>query len=292
MSKWFRWYRGTSENPKFRLAARNGRVTLVTVMAVWQVVLEDAANENHRGVCSKMEDFIAAALDIDDDGTVESALRGLEHVGLISIGIGAITVVDWAKWQYEHDVADPTNATRQKRLRERKRESNGAVTASNAPEADTDTDTDTEKKENKTRDERAPAAPAVLKPPSAVQLLIDDGCNQAAIADWMKVRAAKKAGPITETVVKGLRREATLANVSVSDAVRIATERGWQGFKADWLSSHVKPPDKSPFLAAIDRIAISQGLFDEPSRRTDTSRMPADDPHPDRLLSPGRLLGP
>ena len=101
MSRWLRWYRGTTENPKFRLAARNGGVTLVTVFAVWQVLLEDAANENHRGVCVKKEDFIAAALDLDDDGTVENVIRGLEYVDLISIGMGAITICDWEKWQFK-----------------------------------------------------------------------------------------------------------------------------------------------------------------------------------------------
>jgi len=151
MNRWFRWYRGTSENPKFRLAARNGGVTLVTVMAVWQVLLEDAAHEDHRGVCEKQEDFIAAALDIPDTEDVQQALQGLEYVGLISVGIGAITINNWAKWQYDQDVIDPTNSSRQKRFRDRKREQNdnvtprnGDVTDRNCP--DTDTDTDTERK--------------------------------------------------------------------------------------------------------------------------------------------------
>lgn len=149
MNRWFRWYRGTSENPKFRLAARNGGVTLVTVMAVWQVLLEDAASEDHRGVCHKKEDFIAAALDLADDGSVEAALRGLEYCGLISVGIGAITINRWKEWQYEQDVSDPTNADRQRRFREKKRSEhadktprNGRVTAHNAPDTETDTETD------------------------------------------------------------------------------------------------------------------------------------------------------
>jgi hypothetical protein len=122
-------------------------------MAVWQVLLEDAAHEDHRGVCEKREDFIAAALDISDTGDVENALQGLEYVGLISVGIGAVTINNWAKWQYDQDVIDPTNSSRQKRFRERKREQhesvtprNGDVTVRNCP--DTDTDTDTERKKD------------------------------------------------------------------------------------------------------------------------------------------------
>ena len=163
MSRWFRWYRGTTENPKFRLAARNGKVTLVTVMAVWQCILEDAASENHRGICEKREDFIAAALDLDDDGTVERALRGLEYVGLLSVGTGAITVVDWQKWQYEQDVSDPTNAERQRRFKDRKRNENASVTGGNGrvtvgKRPDTDTDTERKKEE-----------PSVLERASAPQ---------------------------------------------------------------------------------------------------------------------------
>lgn len=49
-------------------------------------------------------------------------------------------------------------------------------------------------------------------------------------------RKAKKE-PITELVIKGIRREAAKAGWSVSDALRESVERGWKSFKAEWVAS-------------------------------------------------------
>lgn len=54
-------------------------------------------------------------------------------------------------------------------------------------------------------------------------------------SDWLAVRRAKRAGPVTATVLAGMRREAAKAGVSVEAAIRTCAERGWQGFRADWL---------------------------------------------------------
>jgi len=53
--------------------------------------------------------------------------------------------------------------------------------------------------------------------------------------DFRKLRAAKKA-PITKTAVAGIRREAGKAGLSLQKALAICCERGWTGFKADWLA--------------------------------------------------------
>ena len=215
MSRWFRWYRGTTENPKFRLAARNGKVTLVTVMAVWQCVLEDAASENHRGICEKREDFIAAALDLDDDGTVERALRGLEYVGLLSVGTGAITVVDWQKWQYEQDVSDPTNAERQRRFKDRKRDENASVTGGNGrvtvgKRPDTDTDTDTEKKET------------TLKGASANEIeRLENQCREAAGCETSPSPSLFDLSPIRRCLAGGASLE-----MDILPALRAIKARG------------------------------------------------------------------
>ena len=242
MSRWFRWYRGTTENPKFRLAARNGKVTLVTVMAVWQCILEDAASENHRGICEKREDFIAAALDLDDDGTVERALRGLEYVGLLSVGTGAITVVDWQKWQYEQDVSDPTNAERQRRFKDRKRDENASVTGGNGrvtvgkrPDTDTDTDTDTERKIDnpiylkKAAREIEPARPVAKPFPS-------DGSIQ--YGDFAEISRKAKPGIDPDVVAQAFRRFCKGADPPIPfDDPRIA--KRFEGFaKSHRITGH------------------------------------------------------
>jgi hypothetical protein len=56
------------------------------------------------------------------------------------------------------------------------------------------------------------------------------------IDDWTTLRRAKKL-PITETAINGITREATKAGLSLADALTVCCERGWGGFKAEWLAS-------------------------------------------------------
>lgn len=82
--------------------------------------------------------------------------------------------------------------------------------------------------------EKKRAAPAL-----GLSELLALGVEQGAAADWLKVRAAKRA-PLTQTVLDALVREAGKANLSVADAVRISAERNWQGFNADWLTPEIR----------------------------------------------------
>ena len=55
------------------------------------------------------------------------------------------------------------------------------------------------------------------------------------LSDYLKVRKAKKAGDLTETAFNGIAREAEIAGISVEDAIKQCCERGWVGFKAEWI---------------------------------------------------------
>lgn len=61
-----------------------------------------------------------------------------------------------------------------------------------------------------------------------------DGVDAQVWQDFKKLRAKQRA-PITETVVKGIQREASKAGISLSDAMAMCCERSWRGFKADWV---------------------------------------------------------
>lgn len=52
--------------------------------------------------------------------------------------------------------------------------------------------------------------------------------------DWIAVRKAKKA-VLTPTAWEAVKREAEVAGLTPAQAVKIAAESGWQGFKASWL---------------------------------------------------------
>lgn len=151
MSRWFRWYAGTTEDGKFRMVARNANVTVATVTGVWAALLEDASHPDHRGIVTKNEDYFAAVLDLED-GEAERIFSAMQDADMISVGHGGITVTHWKERQFETDTRDGTNAERQRRFREKRKETaaqtdrNGTVTAEKRP----DTDTDTEKKEEDT----------------------------------------------------------------------------------------------------------------------------------------------
>lgn len=65
--------------------------------------------------------------------------------------------------------------------------------------------------------------------------------NPELLNDWLKVRKAKRAGPLTETVISGLVRECATAGLTVADAVRLCCERGWQGFRAEFVQNAQRP---------------------------------------------------
>ena len=63
----------------------------------------------------------------------------------------------------------------------------------------------------------------------------DLGIDEQVAKDWLAVRKAKRAGPVTNTVIQALQREAKAAGITPNEAVKICAERGWQGFKAEWM---------------------------------------------------------
>lgn len=74
---------------------------------------------------------------------------------------------------------------------------------------------------------------------------------QSLMDDYMKVRKAKKAGPLTDTALGGLRREASKAGITLVDAITACCEFGWQGFNADWYAQR-RPQEAASSVAASD----------------------------------------
>ncbi len=68
------------------------------------------------------------------------------------------------------------------------------------------------------------------------------GVTDSVWQDWLKLRKAKKAA-VTKTALDGIEREAGKAGVSLQVALETCCERGWTGFKAEWLAS--KPQDRN-----------------------------------------------
>ena len=60
------------------------------------------------------------------------------------------------------------------------------------------------------------------------------GVTDSVWQDWVKLRKEKRAA-VTQTAITGIEREARKAGVSLQAALETCCERGWTGFKADWL---------------------------------------------------------
>lgn len=76
-------------------------------------------------------------------------------------------------------------------------------------------------------------------------------------ADFLKTRKALKA-EVTETGLKGIRREAAKARISLQDALEVCCARGWRGFKAEWL--HDAPRGGRPDVGDHNRAAGAEWL--------------------------------
>jgi len=74
-----------------------------------------------------------------------------------------------------------------------------------------------------------------------------DGVSDSLFKDYLEVRKAKKA-KWTETAYKGLQREADKAKMSLSDVMQMCCERGWAGFKAEWVKEEVTRHKQLPLV--------------------------------------------
>lgn len=90
------------------------------------------------------------------------------------------------------------------------------------------------------------------------------------LADFLVVRKSKRAGPLTNTAIAGLKREAAKAGISLEAAVTACCEYGWQGFNATWYA---------------DRTTTATA----PARRASSPRTPAPENFADRVYVGGRL---
>jgi uncharacterized protein YdaU (DUF1376 family) len=70
----------------------------------------------------------------------------------------------------------------------------------------------------------------------APKVAIPLGVSEAVWNDYLILRKTKKMA-VTATALKGIAREAAKANKPLEEVLAICCERGWGGFKAEWLDS-------------------------------------------------------
>lgn len=69
--------------------------------------------------------------------------------------------------------------------------------------------------------------------------LLKLGIDKQIVSDWLKVRKTKKASN-TETAFNHIKKQIELSGISANECIKIAVERSWQGFKAEWVKD-IKP---------------------------------------------------
>jgi uncharacterized protein YdaU (DUF1376 family) len=78
-----------------------------------------------------------------------------------------------------------------------------------------------------------------------IKTITPEGVSDSIFKDYMDVRKAKKA-KWTETALKGLVRESEKAKITLQEAMQICCERGWIGFKAEWIQQEAKRAKELP----------------------------------------------
>lgn len=103
--------------------------------------------------------------------------------------------------------------------------------------------------------------PEEAKAESKAKIAPDDelfaDASAQVVTDFKALRSRLRA-PITVTAMNGIKREAEKAGLSLNDALTMCCERGWRGFKAEWINGHGiqhTPSGDNPSPAASRRLA-------------------------------------
>ena len=87
-----------------------------------------------------------------------------------------------------------------------------------------------------------------------------ESVSQEVWDEYVSLRKQKRT-TVTPLVIKGIEREAEKAKMSLQDALTTCIERGWQGFKADWVkpTGYDGKGGKTAFRIASDNFTSQNG---------------------------------
>lgn len=90
------------------------------------------------------------------------------------------------------------------------------------------------RKEEKSKSNKKKNPP--ISPQGDGKILKPDSVSQQTWDDFNSLRNKKKS-PLTVTALEGIIREAEKADITLEEALRECCSRGWQGFKAGWITN-------------------------------------------------------
>jgi hypothetical protein len=136
---------------------------------------------------------------------------------------------------------------------------------------ETETETETETKKEK----------------KATSVAMPDGISQSVWEDFKTLRKAKKA-PVTQRVIDGMQEQADLAGWTLEKAMEECCIRGWQSFKAEWVTTTHKPFNKAD---VVHQTVPSSQNRDPALVKLDEDRLKTAPPNPEVLAKIRAVLG-
>jgi hypothetical protein len=114
-----------------------------------------------------------------------------------------------------------------------------------------------------------------------------DGISQSVWEDYKTLRKAKKA-PVTQRVIDGMQEQADLAGWTLEKAMEECCIRGWQSFKAEWVTTTHKLFNKAD---VVHQTVPSSPQRDPALVKLDEDRLKTAPPNPEVLAKIRAVLG-
>lgn len=105
--------------------------------------------------------------------------------------------------------------------------------------------TEASQREEKNINNNNSSAPKKRNAGSVTEALFPVDVPAQVKSDFLALRKAKKS-PLSQTALDGIAREAEKAGISLAVALAMCCERGWQGFKAEWVAGKSVPVGETP----------------------------------------------
>jgi uncharacterized protein YdaU (DUF1376 family) len=121
----------------------------------------------------------------------------------------------------------------------------------------------------------------------ATSVAMPDGISQSVWEDFKTLRKAKKA-PVTQRVIDGMQEQADLAGWTLEKAMEECCIRGWQSFKAEWVTTTHKPFNKAD---VVHQTVPSSQNRDPALVKLDEDRLKTAPPNPEVLAKIRAVLG-
>lgn len=102
---------------------------------------------------------------------------------------------------------------------------------------------------HKPKEEKSAVAPHLL------------GVPEKLLADFFKVRKAKRGGELTETALAGIAREGEKAGLTLNEAITACCEYSWVGFNAGWYADRHKTRASTAVNATTKYAGAAAAIF-------------------------------